>query len=354
MFFYLGVLSVLIILAIAEVVLKNKKISVITSGLLAIIAGFRFFTGYDFNSYSRFYTEIDSISDVFNGSIEAESGYLFVNYLFKLLGFNFYFFILFFSIVSILLLANFAYKFTSYPSLVLVYYFARYFLVRDMGQIRSAIACIILLYAIPYILKRKPIQFFIIVFIASLFHITAWSFVIAYIFNWLFKELTLRNVITLVGVSFLIGVLVQIPELYTWAVPDRYNAYFTSPSYTNGQWILNPVLWMQMILFIGAVIFVRPTIEEERNKFGVILKIYLIASLILIAAGTLGTVGGRLSTLFATSEIMVVPVLIANISKNKLLNIILFSGFTVAIFGLIFIISGTYMEYIPYRTIFGL
>lgn len=354
MFFYLSILSILFILATAEVMLKNKKISVITSGILAIIAGFRFFTGYDFNSYNNFYAEIESFSDVFNGSIEAESGYLFLNYLFKLLGFNFYFFILFFSIVSILLLTNFVYKFTPYPSLILVYYFARYFLVRDMGQIRSAIACIILLYAIPYILKKKPIQFIIIVFIASLFHITALSFIIAYIFNWLFKELTLKNVITLVGISFLIGVLVQIPELYTWAVPDRYIAYFTSPSYTNGQWILNPVLWMQIILFSGAAIFVRPTIEEERSQFSIFLKIYLIASLILIAAGTLGTVGGRLSTLFATSEIMIVPILFANISKNKLLNIILFSGFTVAIFGLIFIISGTYSEYIPYRTIFGL
>lgn len=354
MFFYLGVLSILVILAIAEVMLKNKKISVITSGLLAIVAGFRFFTGYDFNSYNNFYTEIDSISDVFNGSIEAESGYLFLNYLFKSLGFNFYFFILFFSIVSIILLANFAYNYTPYPSLVLVYYFARYFLVRDMGQIRSAIACIILLYAIPYILNRKPVQFLIVVFIASLFHITAWSFVIAYIFNWLFKNLTFKNVVTLLGISFFIGIIVQIPELYTWAVPDRYNAYFTSPSYTNGQWILNPVLWMQLMLFSGAAVFVRPTIDEERNKFSVVLKIYLIASLILIAAGTLGTVGGRLSTLFATSEIFIVPLLFASISKNKLLNILLFGGFTVAIFGLIFIISGTYTEYIPYRTIFGL
>lgn len=354
MLFYLSVFSLLLILATAEITLKNKKISVITGGLLTIVAGLRFYTGYDFNSYKNFYSEMNSFSDVFNGSIDAEPGFLFLNFLFKSLGFNFYFFILFFSIISILLLGNFAYRFTPYPSLVLVYYYARYFLVRDMGQMRSALACIILLYAIPYIIRKKPIHFLIIVFIASLFHITALSFIIAYIFSYIFKDLTLKNVISLLCISLFIGVLVQIPDLYTWAVPERYIAYFTSPSYTNGQWILNPILWMQLILFIGTSIFVRPTNELEKSKLSEILKVYFMASLILVAAGTLGTVGGRLSTLYATSEIFIVPILFANLGKNKLMNISLFCAFTVAIFCLIFIISGTYTDYIPYRTIFGL
>lgn len=354
MFFYLSLFIILLSLALTEVLLKNKKISVITGGLLAIVAGLRFYTGYDFTSYSKFYSEISSISDVFNGSIDAESGFLLINFIFKSMGFNFYFFILFFSVLSILLLSNFAYRYTQYPSLILVYYFARYFLVRDMGQIRSALACIILLYAIPYIIKKKPIQFLLIVFIASLFHVTAWVFVIAYLFISVIKNLTIKNVVSLLCISLFVGIIVQVPSLYIWAIPERYNAYFTSDSYTNGQWIMNPILWMQLAIFLGASLFIHPTDDMEKNKFDTSLKIYLLASLMLIAAGTLGTVGGRLSTLFATSEILLVPYMFASLSKNKLVNILLFCGFTIIIFYLIFIMSGAYLEYLPYQTIFGL
>lgn len=354
MLFYISIFTILLILAIAEVLLKNKKISVITGSLLAVIAGLRFYTGYDFISYKNFFLEVESFSDVINGTIDAESGFLFLNYVFKVMGFNFYTFVLFFSVLSIVLLGYFAYRFTTYPSLVLVYYYARYLLVRDMGQIRSALACIILLYSIPFIIKKKPLQFLIIIFIASLFHVTSWFFVVAYIFNVLFKELTIKNVILLLLIALGIGVIVQIPDSYIWAIPERYNAYFTSPSYTNGQWIVNPVLWMQLVLFIAAYFFIRPTHDMGKNKFNVVIKIYFISSLILISAGTLGTVGGRLSTLFATTEIFITPLLFASISKNKLLNLLFFCGFTVVIFCLIFILSGTYTEYIPYQTIFGL
>lgn len=354
MFFYLIIFFILLILACAEVLLKNKKISVITSGILAIVAGLRFNTGYDFEAYQNFFFEIDNIFDVFNGSIDAEPGFLFINYIFKALGFNFYFFILFFSVLSVLLISNFAYKYVSYPSLVLVYYYARYFLVRDMGQIRSSLACIILLYSIPYIVRRKPLQFLTVVFIASLFHITAWVFIVAYLFNIIFKKLTIKNVVVLIFLSILIGAVVQIPELYLWVVPERYKAYFTGSAYTSGTWIMNPVLWMQLALFTGTSIFVKPTDLTMKSKFDINLKIYLIASLIMLAAGTLGTVGGRLSTLFATSEIFLVPYFFSNFSKNNLLNIIIFCSFTVVIFYLIFIISGAYGAYIPYKTIFGL
>lgn len=353
MILYLVVFLLLIALALAEVLLRNKKISFITSSLMALMAGLRFYTGYDFLSYKDFFQQTDKFSDIFNGTVDAESGYLFLNYLFSSIGLNFYFFILFFSIVSIGLLGYFLYRYTPYPSLFLMYYYARFFLVRDMGQIRSALACIILLYAIPFIIKKKFIPFLLIVLLASLFHVTALFFVAAYILNSLLEKLTIKNVFSLLMISMTIGILIQIPQLYAWAIPGRYLAYFTSPDYTDGKWLLNPILWMQLALFFGSFLFIHPTSEEEKSKFNVYLKTYLISSLVLVTAGTLGTVGGRISTLFATSEILLVPYLFTNFTKNKFINIILFIVFTICIFILIFIISGAYNQYVPYQTIFN-
>lgn len=349
---YLFIFILLIFLALIEVLKRNKKISLIAGTLLALMAGFRFSTGYDFESYKKFYDGINGINDVFSGNIDAESGYLFINYLFKSIGFNFYFFILFFSVLSISLLIYFLYSYTKFPTIFLIYYYSRFFLVRDMGQIRSSLACIILLYAIPYIEKKKPIHFLIIVSIASLFHISALFFIVAYLFNGIFKKLTIQNILVLLSIATIIGIIVQTPQLYLWAVPGRYMSYFTNPSYTNGKWLLNPILWMQLAIFIGGILCLRSNKSEEQKKYDTLLKIYFLASLILLAAGDLGTVGGRISTLFATSEILIVPYLIVNLTKNKLLNLGLLFGFSLVIFFLIFVVGGTYSQYIPYQTVF--
>lgn len=353
MIVYLVAFMLLVALALAEVLLRNKNISFITSSLLALLAGLRFYTGYDFLSYKEFFQNTDKLTDVFNGTIDAESGYLFLNYVFSSIGLNFYFFILFFSILSISLLSYFLYRYTPYPSLFLMYYYARFFLVRDMGQIRSALACIILLYAIPFMLKKRFFPFLLVILLASFFHITALFFIAAYFINILFEKLTLKNVLFLLIVSTGIGVLIQFPQLYSWVIPGRYMAYFTSPNYTDGKWIFNPILWMQLAIFFGSLLCIHPAQEEEKIKFNGYLKIYLISSLVLLAAGTLGTVGGRISTLFATSEILLVPYFFTNFTKNKMINIILFIIFTMGIFILIFIVSGAYSKYIPYQTIFS-
>lgn len=350
---YFFVLIILTILALTEVLLREKKISFITLSIMSLMAGLRFFTGYDFISYKIFFEKIDNVRDVFNGSIDAEKGYLFLNFIFSKLELNFYFFILFFSLLSISLLGYFVYKYTSFPSLFLIYYYARFFLVRDMGQIRSSLACIILLYAIPFMIKKKLIPFLLIVFLASLFHITAWFFIVVYLFNIIFEKLTTKIVIWLLIGSTIIGSIIQIPRLYIWAIPDRYMAYFTSPSYTDGNWLMNPVLWMQVGIFFGVFYLCSLSNPEEQNFIDGMLKVYLLSSLILISAGTLGTVGGRISTLFSTSEVFLVPYLFMNLTRNRLSNLLLYFAFTFFILCLIFVVSGAYTEYIPYQTIFS-
>ena len=103
---YVFTFITLLLLSIAEVFYDNKKIVLIGGGLLAILAGLRYYSGYDFVSYYYFFYDLTGLSDVFNGSIDAEPGYLFLNYLFLKLGLNYYAFILFFAFLSMGLLVN--------------------------------------------------------------------------------------------------------------------------------------------------------------------------------------------------------------------------------------------------------
>ena len=106
--------------------------------------------------------------------------------------------------------------------------------------------------------------------------------------------------------------------------------------------------WMQLLIFFGTLLFTK---IQQDEKYRTYHNLYLFASLILIAFGNLETVGGRLSSPFATYEMFVAPYFILNFTKNKLLNLIFAIGFTVIIFLLIFILSGDYQYFIPYQTL---
>ncbi|MEY8446052.1 EpsG family protein [Enterococcus ratti] len=318
---------------------------------LILFAGLRYKTGYDFDSYSRIYDSVTSLGSIFSKNIPAEPGFLFLNYLFKSLGFDFSTFVLFFSMISMLLLANFTFCFSKFPSFILLYYYSRFFLVRDMGQIRSAFVAIICLYALPYIQKREFFKVCMISIFASLFHVVGIFLIPAYLFSLLIGELNLKKVIATVSLSAIVGIIFFNPQLFLWMIPSRYAGYFAG-NYVNGKWIFNPVFVMQLMILVVSVILLQNENEKYKKMMNTILQWYLISTCLLILFGPLATVGGRISTIFATSEILVVPYLFSRLFKHKALSVSLFYLFCFCIFVLIFIISGAYNSYIPYLILF--
>lgn len=349
---YFIVLFIVIALALTELVIDDKRIAIITGTVLALFAGLRFYLGYDFISYGDYYNEANQLGMIFDGSIRLESGYLFFSTLFSSLGFNYYAFVLFFSILTLAIFTYFLYKYLPYPSMVLAYYYGRFFMARDMGQVRGALAAIILLFAIPYILKKQPLKFLLIVFLASLFHVTAWAFIAAYIIHLVIDRVTWKNSLVLLIIATISGVFLQNPALYLWAIPSGYAAYFTNPYYTSGPWLLYPILWMQVLLLFGMILFLNDKKIDDFEWINLLMKIYLISPIVLLATGTLETVGGRISTLFATVEVLLIPYFFLSLTKYKLLNVIFYIGFSIIIFLLIFVLSGMYERYIPYQTVF--
>ncbi|MFC6465165.1 EpsG family protein [Marinilactibacillus sp. GCM10026970] len=352
MVFYIAVFIVLIGLGITEAMTNNKKVVFISGSLLGLMAGLRHYTGYDFTSYEQYFDEVHSFSQLFDGSIRLEPGYLFLVALFRTLGFNYYTFVLFFSLISLILLTIFLYKYVSYPSFVMVYYYARYFLARDMGQVRASLVAIVLLFAIPYIQKKEPLKFLAIIIAASMFHYSAILFLGIYVLHYILKDITFKKAFILMALAIVMGFIIQNPSLFISVIPESYKNYFTSPSHASGAWLEYPILWMQILIFIGSVYFIRKDQSDEKGWYNILATAYLIAILALLATGRLETVGGRVSTMFATTEILLVPYLFQNITRYKMINIIGFVGFSTVVFILIFIISGMYNQYIPYQTIF--
>ncbi|OBS62131.1 hypothetical protein AX758_11505 [Enterococcus mundtii] len=337
----------LLISSLLELTKKKAVFFWISICCLILLAGLRYRTGYDFDSYERIYNSLTSFPLIFSRDIPAEPGFLFLNYIFKSLGMEFGTFIFFFSIISMLLLANFIVKFQQFPSFVLLYYYARFFLVRDMGQIRSAFVAIICLYALPYIQEKKFGKVIIISLFASLFHVVGLFLIPAYLFSRVLGVLNLKKVLYTIACSSIIGIIFFRPQLFLWLIPSRYAGYFMG-AYVNGQWIMNPVFIMQCCILVVAVVLMQSEDDATKKTMNTILQWYLISSCLLVLFGPLATVGGRISTIFATSEIFVVPYLYSRFFQHKLLSVTLFYLFCLCIFILIFVVSGAYNSYIPY------
>lgn len=351
MYFYFLVLVIILLLGMIEMMTDNKRISIGVGSFLALMAGFRYYTGYDFESYREYYYQAQTLNDFLTNEV-LEPGFLSLSIFSSRLGFTNSTFVLIISLMSLGLLTVFLYKKFPYPTLALGYYYARFFHMRDMAQVRSSLASIILLFGIQYIVEKKFWKFLGIVAIASLFHSGSFVFILAYVLNLLFEKLNSKNITLMTISAIVVGILVQSPQWYQWAVPERYISYITAPSRMGGPWYTNPIVMMQLLIFFGAMIYVKFNDSDNSKYFDVLLKIYFIASLALIASNTLRVLGGRVSTFMATVEILIVPYLILSFSKNKLFNLLAYVGFTVVVFLLIFVISGRYLPFLPYRTLF--
>ncbi|MBO0411988.1 EpsG family protein [Enterococcus hulanensis] len=352
MFFYLGIFILIMLLSLGEIITltRRKQFFLIAIVLLALVAGLRYKTGYDFASYEKIYDSVQSFSDVFNKNIPAESGYLFSNYIFKVLGLDFYTFILSVSFVIMFTLGYFLWKNTNYPTLVILYYYSRFFFLRDMAQMRSAFVSVLCLYSLKYFRKRDLKKVVLISLIGSLFHVVSLFLIPAYLVLVIIDKVDFRKESILLLLSGLMGMVFFFPSLLLTVIPQRYADYFSGEN-VGGKWILNPVFIMQVgILFFCTILIKRD--KKESEKYNTVLGWYLISTCLLIAFGPLFIVSGRMSTVFATSEIFVVPLLFSKIFKNKLLSIAGYYCFCLAIFFLTFVISGVYKAYIPYNTIF--
>ncbi|MBO1308226.1 EpsG family protein [Enterococcus sp. 669A] len=346
---YLSVLFLLILLSSFEYFSKNKKYFVMAIFFLVVFAGMRQDVGYDYNSYHNFYNDINSFSDVFNGKIDAEPGYVFFNFLFKYLGFPFSTFVLFFSIVSLLLLGICLYNVFPFPSLVLVYYYCRFFLVRDMGQIRSSLVSIIFLMTLPAIKNRDTKKVLLLTLIGAFFHTVAIFIPIAYLFTIVVKKIGIPVVLVYVCIATLIGTIFFFPELFSWIVPARYLGYFAG-KYSTGKWLLNPIFIMQLGILLLSLIVVKNKNVSFSSDLAIVQKVYLLSTLLLLVFGPLATIGGRVSTIFASTEILLVPILFDHFFKNKIFSLIAYFAFCLCVFYLIFVFSGAVNLYVPYKT----
>lgn len=231
------------------------------------------------------------------------------------------------SSISMFFLGSSLKKYAFFPFIGLFIYYGR-FVARDTIQIRAAIAIAIIIFGTIYVTKRQLWKYLLVVFIASRFHTSAYLALPLYFLN----SIEIKKIhiywgifISLVVAQFYGGMINNIVSqsdiANEWAT--SYVQEGSEKAFSND--LTNPVIWYQI-----AVLLVFTVYEEKLAKYTehyyTIRNAYLYSTAILIILCQYAILAARLSTIFATYEMIMVPLFVLLLKGNSRRFALLFIG----------------------------
>lgn len=363
---YIGLFGFLLILTVISFVKKrySKLVSLIMLSVLAIFSGIRYGIGNDYFVYRKIYNAVGTLNDVVQGNSNfssikgVEESYLLLNSILKTVGINFEVLIFLCSVLGLLFIYKASQKYTEYVSLALLIYFVRFYFTRDMDQIRNAIACAILFYSFSFIKNKDYKRFLIYTAVALIFHkLALLNLIILVVYKLAGNR---KKVYTyLLAVSFIIGIFNlagTMSSLLIQSLPNNIAGYLINESFVKGPGFKNPVLIFQLLIIIYLIYHY----EQFNNKikyFDIIFCSYFISTCWMLVFNRFYAVSGRVSTVFSTVEIVLIPFIfqkyVSEVKKSlRYFGYILISLYIVGIFSYS-LISNARVRLTPYRTIFS-
>ena len=177
--FYLICFGILFVLAVLNVQMHDKLSTQILNGLAALmligIAGLRYETGGDWDTYTTLFNNFPSFSRLIGRPAElleqqTEEGFTLLCALVKSLGGTVQHLFFVVSFINITLIACAARKYTKYPVVALLCYYGILYFNLEMIYIRQATAVALCFFALQYIPKKQIIPYMVIVLLACTFH----------------------------------------------------------------------------------------------------------------------------------------------------------------------------------------
>lgn len=266
----------------------------------------------------------DYTHDIFNYDIlekpwgYSEKGFYFLGVLIKTFTNDYQIYFLFVGALSMFFLYKGLQRYSILPLIGLCAYIARFFMGRNLVQIRSGLAYVIIIWGIKYIQEKNFWKYLLVVFIASLFHTSAWIALPLYFFsNWI----NINKTFVVVGliIAFILGGFFQTPisTFVTDNASDLSITTYTQGSFvSNAKGLANPMIYFQTFLLL-AYTFLEDRIRPVTQYYQIIRDGYFYSTLILIIFCSFTALSGRTSTMFATLEIAIIPSLIFMFNKKN-------------------------------------
>lgn len=320
--------------------------------LIFLFLALRYNFGNDYETYLDSFIEINrnhQIGYYDNSSHRFEIGWLYLNWLFRPLGF--------FVMTAVLALFNcvayycFIKKYVPvryYWLAIFIYIFYPEFMLIHSSAMRQSIAIILFIFSLDYLYKKDAIRYFLCIGLASLFHVSALILLPVYllgIFN--------RRIYTVLGVIFVsiyVLVILFAQSLSPYVILFIDNYFEKYAGFQDAGVVDSGLGFLYFaVMSILAVYFVR----LQNKETALVFMISIISSMLIPLNQIIGLIG-RVGMYFAPATIITYSIILVDlknpISKTIYVTLIL-TATTYRFFQ--FFYSETYKDFIIYQTIFS-
>jgi hypothetical protein len=300
---------------------------------LILVAGMRVSVGNDWDSYLEFYNNLNLANQL------IEPGYILINNTLSENEIPFVFFLLLVNSFSLF----FAYKFIKenckIQFLALLIYISDSYFHFNLSGVRQAIALGICCYSVKYALNRSPKIYFLLICLASTFHITALIALINYFIPKNLVFISLKNLVLMIKSILLISLVFIISYDYVYnffstfttiefrnKLSLKINVYFSSIHGIDASFIIGIV---RRLIPLLIVYLYWPAFKRIAN-FNYFINVYLLGFLIY---STTYIISPDIATRFSIYFLIFECLIISNIAYSCFNNISKF--YLIAIYFLI-------------------
>jgi len=289
---------------------------------MALYAGFRDFSWPDTMNYLKtFKYQVDDILHWNPGDTTRyykDKGFIFVSSAIKSFTTESRTYLLSISILTFALLLTDLKKYCIIPLIGLLVYFSRFYLTRDLMQIRASISIVVFLYSLRFIKDRQIWKYLITSAIAFTLH---HAIIFAFPLYWLqYIKLSRFQIYLCIAASFVIAIIsTTIIGDFVTSVSQSYEigeAYTSSKSeYTEGHGLANPIIYMQVAILVVFTFF-ESRLKNITDYYYILRSGYLLSTVILISLSSFLVLSARGSTALATLEMFIIPLIPLAFKKN--------------------------------------
>lgn len=247
----------------------------------------------------------------------VEKGYLLICSIIKVFVNDSVFYLFCMGALSMYLLYKSLYKYCAVPLFGLCDYIGRFLLNRDFQQMRSSMVILLMVLGIVLIRKKKMWQYLLLIMVCYQFHHMALLGIPLYfmcLMKWKRWHIILAIVLAFIASQTLSSSISGFVDSYSEDL--QYSSYTIDENNENAKGLRNPMIYFQLaILFM--FMFMEAKLEIKSAYYYIFRTSYLYSTLFLILFCNYEALSGRTSTMYATLEMFMLPLIANNLPKYK-------------------------------------
>lgn len=321
--FYLMCFFILLVLAVLNVQMHDKLSTQILTGLAAImlicIAGLRYETGGDWDTYTMLFKHFPTFSQLIGrpavfADVPVEEGFVLLSAFIKSLGGTVQHLFFVVTTINILLITSALHKYTKYPVMALLCYYCILYFQLEMIYIRQATAVALCFFALQYIEPRRIVPYLVFILLACTFHRVAALMIPLYFI--MHRRIPSWVYLTAVGVGAVL-MLAGIPWIQTifLTVAGWFGENYANKAETyteNAMFAVNRGLSIGFVLNLAMLVvlmFFKKQIDE-RPHGTVMLNMFAASLLLYYYCFELVEVSNRVRLFFLIGIIALLPMVL--------------------------------------------